>query len=200
MTSKAILTKKIIVGNTSHPLPKTRDDGHTHQWCVYLKSYENEDLSMFIKKIQFKLHNSYGIPVRTITKPPYEVKETGWGEFDVEIKIFISDASNKTVTVSHPLKLFQQRSEWYDELIFVNPNSVLHGLLTNTRTLRQTGGSGHSAASHSDFKKIEQDTLKSIQSAQAKVIELIEEESGVLEKKRNQIRILKEHIAKAQST
>ena len=100
------------------------------------------------------------------------MKETGWGEFDVEIKIFISDASNKTVTVSHPLKLFQQRSEWYDELIFINPNSVLHGLLTNTRTLRQG-----SSASHTDFKKIEADTLKTIQSAQAKVTELIEEVS-----------------------
>ena len=40
---------------------------------------------------------SYSIPIRTIAKPPYEVKETGWGEFDVEIKIFIADSSNKTI-------------------------------------------------------------------------------------------------------
>ena len=64
--------------------------GHTHQWCVYVNPYENEDLSMFIKKIQFKLHTSYALNTRTCPKPPYEVKETGWGEFDVEICIYIS--------------------------------------------------------------------------------------------------------------
>ena len=120
------------------------------------------------------------------------MKETGWGEFDVEIRIYISDSSNKCVTVSHPLKLFQQRSEWYDEIIFVNPNPVLAGLLTNTRAFKQ-GAWSH----ETDFKSIEADTLKSMDKAQKKCSELIEEQLAVLERKRNQIAILKEHIAKA---
>ena len=39
--------------------------------------------------ISYKLlvfSSSYAVPIRTVTKPPYEVKESGWGEFDVEIK------------------------------------------------------------------------------------------------------------------
>ena len=28
MSNKVVVTKKIIIGNTSHPLPRTRDDGN----------------------------------------------------------------------------------------------------------------------------------------------------------------------------
>ena len=80
------------------------------------------------------------------------------------------DASNKCVKVSHPLKLFQQRSEWYDEIIFVNPNPVLAGLLANTRAWKQ-GAWTH----ETDFQQMEKDTLKSIDKAQSKCSELIEE-------------------------
>ena len=77
------------------------------------------------------------MPVRNLTKPPYEVKETGWGEFDVEIKIFINDSSEKSITLFHPLKLFQEVSEWYDEILFVSPNPTLQGLLATTRVWKQ---------------------------------------------------------------
>ena len=30
-------------------------------------------------------------------KPPYEVKETGWGEFEIQIKIYFQDSSEKPV-------------------------------------------------------------------------------------------------------
>ena len=35
---------------------RTEKDGHTHAWRVYLRPFENEDLSVFVKKVQFKLH------------------------------------------------------------------------------------------------------------------------------------------------
>ena len=34
-----------------------------------------------------------------ITKPPYEVSETGWGEFEVVIKIFFVDSAEKPVSL-----------------------------------------------------------------------------------------------------
>ena len=56
-TPKLVVSKKIVFGNTSTAFPKPReDDGHTHGWKVYLRPYENEDLSVFVKKVQFKLH------------------------------------------------------------------------------------------------------------------------------------------------
>lgn len=41
-----------------------------------------------------------------IEKPPFEVTETGWGEFDIAIKIFfIPEASEKPISFTHHLKL-----------------------------------------------------------------------------------------------
>jgi hypothetical protein len=64
------------------------------------------------------------------------VRETGWGEFDVEIKIFFADNVERTITLFHPLN-FQQASEWYDELVFVNPSPVLAGCINNPRKFKQ---------------------------------------------------------------
>uniref|UniRef100_A0A8C6AVC5 YEATS domain-containing protein n=1 Tax=Monodon monoceros TaxID=40151 RepID=A0A8C6AVC5_MONMO len=68
--------KPIIYGNVARYFGKKREeDGHTHQWTVYVKPYRNEDMSAYVKKIQFKLHESYGNPLRVVTKPPYEITE-----------------------------------------------------------------------------------------------------------------------------
>ena len=32
------------------------------------------------------------------TKPPYEVRETGWGEFEIQIKIYFQDSAEKPVS------------------------------------------------------------------------------------------------------
>ena len=47
-----------------------------------------------------------------LTSPPFEVHETGWGEFEIQIKIFFTDTTEKPVCVSmhkhsHYLLLFQ---------------------------------------------------------------------------------------------
>lgn len=92
------MVKPIILGNIAKYFGKKREeDGHTHQWTVYLKSYPNEDYSCFIKKVHFKLHDSYANPNRIITKPPYEVSETGWGEFEVAVKIHFVDPVERPV-------------------------------------------------------------------------------------------------------
>jgi YEATS domain-containing protein 4 len=69
------VVKPIIYGNISQHFGKKREsDGHTHDWTVYLKPYENEDMSSYVKKVQFRLHESYPNPNRIVSKPPYEVK------------------------------------------------------------------------------------------------------------------------------
>ncbi|XP_036313945.1 YEATS domain-containing protein 4 isoform X4 [Pipistrellus kuhlii] len=57
-----------------------------------------KDMSAYVKKIQFKLHESYGNPLRVVTKPPYEITETGWGEFEIIIKIFFIDPNERPVS------------------------------------------------------------------------------------------------------
>ena len=48
----------------------------------------SKDISYFIEKVEFKLHESFASPVRVYRQPPYEVTETGWGEFAVGITIW----------------------------------------------------------------------------------------------------------------
>jgi YEATS domain-containing protein 4 len=41
-----------------------------------------------------------------IEEPPFEVTETGWGEFEVQIKVhFVGEASEKPLTLFHFLHL-----------------------------------------------------------------------------------------------
>ena len=65
-----------------------------------------DDISHFIKRVQFKLHDTYAQPTRNIDRPPFQVTESGWGEFEIQIKIFfVPEANEKPITLFHHLKL-----------------------------------------------------------------------------------------------
>ena len=53
-------------------------------------------------------------------KKPYEVTETGWGEFEIQIKIFFQDPAEKPVTLFHHLRLYAT-----NETIMGPQNSVI---------------------------------------------------------------------------
>lgn len=55
-------------------------------------------MSTYVKKVHFKLHESYPNQNRVVTKPPYEVTETGWGEFEIVIKIYFVDTTERPVS------------------------------------------------------------------------------------------------------
>lgn len=144
--------KPIVYGNVARSFGKKREeDGHTHQWTVYLKPYNNEDMSTWVKKVHFKLHESYANANRTLTKPPYEVTETGWGEFEVVIKLHFHDPNERPVTLYHILKLFQSPivdgemstqdakkglvSESYEEIVFQEPTQYMQQCLLNSKPI-----------------------------------------------------------------
>lgn len=65
-------------------------------------------------------------------KFPYEIHQTGWGEFDIGVRIFFHDPSEKPVEMTHTLKLYPDQgaqpstkkpvvSERYDEIVFSEP-------------------------------------------------------------------------------
>ncbi|GAA6035365.1 hypothetical protein JCM8097_008835 [Rhodosporidiobolus ruineniae] len=115
--------RPIVYGNSTVLLTEEERVGtdHTHRWTVAVRSaaspiYPNphptqqiggaDDLSYMIKKVTFKLYETYKNPLRTIEQPPFEVTETGWGEFDIAIKIFfVPEANEKPLSFNHHLKL-----------------------------------------------------------------------------------------------
>lgn len=201
------IIKPIVYGNVAKYFGKKREeDGHTHQWTVYVKPYKNDDMSVYVKKVHFKLHDSYPNPNRVVTKPPYEVTESGWGEFEIVIKIYFLDPNERPITIYHILKLFQTDnnvinikkhlvSEFYDELIFQDPSSMMHQLLTTTRQLT-LGPVRH----ETDFEEKKEKTLQSVLSAKNKVKLEIADLKDRLKLAKDSIQNLKDELSKAQKT
>lgn len=155
-------SKAVVIGSVATPFGKKREsDGHTHSWKVYIKPFRNEDYSSFIKKVEFKLHDSYAEQKRIITKPPYTISETGWGEFEIPIKIFFADPTERPVTLHHSLKLFANTdgdegnallittknkavtAEAYDEIVFQEPTKYMKSLLENLKPITTDESYGH---------------------------------------------------------
>ncbi|GAA5827117.1 hypothetical protein JCM5353_006197 [Sporobolomyces roseus] len=131
--------RPIIYGNSTTLLPENERQGtdHTHRWTVGIRSAASlarlnshpnhqiggaDDLSYMIKKVTFKLYETYKNPLRTVEQPPFEVTETGWGEFDIIIKIFfVPEASEKPLTFNHHLKLHP----WpIDPILYAQPSLI----------------------------------------------------------------------------
>lgn len=202
------LVKPIVYGNVAKYFGKKREeDGHTHQWTVYLKPFTNEDLSVWIKKVHFKLHESYPNQNRILTKPPFEVQETGWGEFEVVIKIYFQDPNERPITIYHILKLFETDpvnktisvkknvvSEFYDEIVFQDPSVMMQDLLNNPVHLSQ-----QSQRHETNFEEKAEKTLNSIVNAKSKVRHEISDLKERLKNAQEMISKYKEEIARSES-
>lgn len=137
----------IVHGSVATFLGRKADELQTHQWNLYLRGPNNEDLSPVISKVIFQLHASFAQPVREFTAPPYEVTEKGWGEFEANIRIVWKDPQEKTTMVSHMIRLYQPGAvtnavgdkpvvaETYEEVVFTNPNEKFLNSLQEIRQL-----------------------------------------------------------------
>jgi len=103
----------IVCGSVAFYLGKKADENNTHQWTLYLRGPNNEDLSGCIEKVVFQLHASFAQPLREITAPPYEVTERGWGEFEAQIRITWKDPNEKSTYVSSTPQKFQYVLQLY---------------------------------------------------------------------------------------
>lgn len=55
------IVKPLIYGNVARYFGKKREeDGHTHEWTLYVKPYNNEDMSNYVKKVRdYKIHDIF---------------------------------------------------------------------------------------------------------------------------------------------
>jgi len=142
----------LCYGSVAFALKKPKpEEYHTHQWTLYVRGPNNEDLSNCIAKVVFQLHPSFPQPVRELSAPPFEVTERGWGEFDATIRIVWRCPSEKAVVLTHGIKLYETIisggansrvssgsqvadakknppviHEIYDEVVFTNPTKSFH--------------------------------------------------------------------------
>ncbi|KAJ3415643.1 YEATS domain-containing protein 4 [Chytridiales sp. JEL 0842] len=143
------ISRPIVYGTIAIPItkkdPPPDDPSHTHRWTVYARGPNNEDISHWVKKVSFKLHESFTPQTRVIDKPPFEVTETGWGEFEILIKVTFHDTSEKPQQLYHQLLLYPKDevsiaaasaaprneviSEKYEEMVFNEPSEDMYEAL-----------------------------------------------------------------------
>ncbi|KAG5922319.1 NuA4 histone H4 acetyltransferase complex and the SWR1 complex subunit [Claviceps capensis] len=127
--------RPFIVGTTatpfseSNPKPPGTPDNHTHSWEVFVKGLEDTDITYWVRRVQFKLHESIPNYVRMIEGEPgkpFTVRETGWGEFDITIKLYyVNDSGEKPQTIYHYLRLHPfGRTEEEKQLMISNDGEV----------------------------------------------------------------------------
>ncbi|GJN29730.1 hypothetical protein PR202_gb17981 [Eleusine coracana subsp. coracana] len=78
----------IVYGTISFWLGKKASEYNSHKWTVYVRSATNEDLSVIVKRAVFQLHPSFHNPTRVVEQPPFELSESGWGEFEIAITLY----------------------------------------------------------------------------------------------------------------
>ncbi|VUC26412.1 unnamed protein product [Clonostachys rosea] len=150
--------RPFIVGSTALPFSETNPrpagvpDNHTHSWQVFVKGVEDTDITYWLRRVQFKLHESIPNYVRMVDGEPgkpFVVNETGWGEFDIAIKLYyVNDSGEKPQTLYHYLRLHpygrteeekqamimengEIRSWSYEEQLFNEPFDVFYRILTS---------------------------------------------------------------------
>jgi YEATS domain-containing protein 4 len=52
-------------------------------------------LTTWLNKVQFKIFNTYENPLRTCENPPFEVTETGWGGFTIDVRLHFQPVSGE---------------------------------------------------------------------------------------------------------
>ncbi|GFP88995.1 transcription initiation factor TFIID subunit 14b [Phtheirospermum japonicum] len=134
----------IVYGNTAFWLGKKASEYQSHKWTVYVRGATNEDLGVAVKRAVFQLHSSFNNPTRVVDSPPFEVSESGWGEFEIAITLhFHNDVSDKPLHLYHHLKLYPEEEagplstkkpvvvESYDEIVLSEPSEAFFARVQN---------------------------------------------------------------------
>ncbi|KAL6606589.1 hypothetical protein ACP70R_042242 [Stipagrostis hirtigluma subsp. patula] len=134
----------IVYGTISFWLGKKASEYNSHKWTVYVRSATNEDLSVIVRRVVFQLHPSFQNPTRIVEEPPFELSESGWGEFEIAITLqFHNDLCDKRLELFHQLKLYPEEDtgpqstkkpvvvETYDEIVFPEPSEAFFQRVQN---------------------------------------------------------------------
>lgn len=102
------------------------ENGLTHDWSIYVKGAQGTRLDLVVNEVEFKLHESFPDPIRTIrsadSSGAYRVGESGYAGFIVHIKVKFMNGF--TIDLKHDLFLYNSRdvsSTTEHSLTFANP-------------------------------------------------------------------------------
>lgn len=82
---------KIELGHKASCKETLTPEGFTHDWVVFVRGPESCDISHFVDKVVFNLHESFAKPRRVLKDPPYQVAEAGYGSFFLPIEVYFKN-------------------------------------------------------------------------------------------------------------
>ncbi|KAH8591805.1 yeats family-domain-containing protein [Bisporella sp. PMI_857] len=163
------ISRPFVYGTTArefdevtNPRPADVPAEHTHSWTVFVKGVDDADITYWLKKVQFKLHETIANSVRTIENvapgEPFETHATGWGQFEITIKFYyIPEANEKAQALYHLLRLHPYGDEkqqnmqkenkevtsWcYEEMVWNEPYENFYEIMTTPTQHTNKGGKG----------------------------------------------------------
>ncbi|XP_054160936.1 protein AF-9-like isoform X1 [Oppia nitens] len=146
--------------------PKTvvaEEDGHTHDWTVFVRGPEKSSIEHFVEKVIFYLHESFPKPKRVVKEPPYQVSESGYAGFELPVEVYFKNKEEpKKIAFDYDLYLRLDDSVSHsrrEKLTFQNPsNDFKKKLLKAGGVTNETSGPSVKTSSHSDDKHLQQQT------------------------------------------
>jgi transcription initiation factor IIF auxiliary subunit len=61
---------------------------HTHDWHLVVRAAEGGKCEYYLEKVVFCLYKTFDNATRVVNRPPFEVKESGYGSFTVPVDLY----------------------------------------------------------------------------------------------------------------
>jgi len=144
--SKMSIKVQFEIGHKAVLKAKKAADNFTHDWELYVKGVDKADISSYIEKIVFNLHESFPKPKRTFKEPPFVLKESGYAGFILPIDIHFKNRTMQTYQYDIDLQpsgppvhkseikthIFENSSEDFRQKL-LKGGGILHGSLNEER-------------------------------------------------------------------
>ncbi|XP_043953737.1 protein AF-9 isoform X3 [Gambusia affinis] len=91
MAGSGAVQVKLELGHRAQFRKKPTAEGFTHDWMVFVRGPENNNIQHFVEKVVFHLHESFPKPKRVCKDPPYKVEESGYAGFILPIEVYFKN-------------------------------------------------------------------------------------------------------------
>lgn len=155
----------IEIGHTAQK--KAKPQGlFTHDWELFVRNCDGNNISRFVEKVVFNLHESFPKPVRSkfvwrhqsyfplrplncllilftvLREPPYVVKEAGYGGFNLPIEIWLKAGARdepKVISIQYDLDITKTHGILKHSCIISNPSTEFRHKLLDGGGITITG-------------------------------------------------------------
>ncbi|KAI3629690.1 hypothetical protein MIR68_011125 [Amoeboaphelidium protococcarum] len=152
------------IKRTGTSVPVESDDGKPRylalfEWKVNVHESSKRkgrrgQIEKYVEKVEFKLHPTFTDPVRFVDQLPFELREQGYGSFDLEIVLHFKDGLHEPFSITHPIMLDKGSYEQHYDFVAKDAKTEFVDLLKQS-VPQQVVSAATSAANNNDKQKLD---------------------------------------------